>query len=217
MKNIIIVGTGAVAAELTSYMDDYKDISIKGYIDYNENIERYWKAYKLEMPVLGDINSYSFSGDEFFVIGISDLTFRSKMIKIIKEKGGNFLNIIHPSVIISKTAVIGEGNIIQPYCIIGPNVKIGNFNLLTSQTIVSHNSELGNNNFLATAILCGHVKVKDDNYFGIRSTVLPKINIGFSNKIQAGMIVDKNIKDNSTIFYRYKEQILALPKEHQDE
>ncbi|MEG2471573.1 MAG: hypothetical protein RSA75_09950 [Bacteroidales bacterium] len=52
----------------------------------------------------------------------------------------------------------------------------------------------------------------DDNYFGIRGTTLPNIEIGSKNTIQAGMIVDKNIENESTCFYRFKEKVLAIPK-----
>ena len=93
----------------------------------------------------------------------------------------------------------------------GPNVKLGDFNLLTSQSIISHDCVVGDYNFFATSLLCGHNIVGDDNYFGIRGTTLPEISIGNRNVIQAGMIVDKNIENDTTIFYRYKEKLLAIP------
>jgi len=218
MKKIIIIGTGAVAAELTCYIESNNSfladkIILKGYIDYSENIDKYWRHYNLKMPVLGDIDTYDIIKDDCFIIGISDLNYRNKLINIMKSRGGKFINLIHPTAMVADTATLGEGNIINPYCIIGPKVRIGNFNLFTSQSVVSHDSVIGNNNFFATSLLCGHVKVENDNYFGIRSTVIPEINIGNCNIIQAGMIVDKNIKDNTTVFYRYKEQVLAIPKE----
>ena len=70
---------------------------------------------------------------------------------------------------------------------------------------------VGDYNFFATSLLCGHNIVGDDNYFGIRGTTLPEISIGNRNVIQAGMIVDKNIENDTTIFYRYKEKLLAIP------
>jgi hypothetical protein len=42
--------------------------------------------------------------------------------------------------------------------------------------------------------------------------VIPDVNIGNGNMIQAGMMVDKSIKDETTIFYRYKESVIAVPK-----
>ena len=94
---------------------------------------------------------------------------------------------------------------------IGPNVKLGNYNLITSQSAISHDSRIGDYNFFATSLLCGYNVVGDDNYFGIRGTTLPDISIGNRNVIQAGMIVDKNVENDSTIFYRYKEKLIAIP------
>ena len=52
----------------------------------------------------------------------------------------------------------------------------------------------------------------DNNYFGIRATILPSLNVGSNNLIQAGMIVDKNISDSETVFYRYKESVRIISK-----
>jgi sugar O-acyltransferase (sialic acid O-acetyltransferase NeuD family) len=216
-KNIVIVGTGAVAAEITHCIEDsdakgLADIKIKGYLDFDENIEKYWKAYKLEKPVLGNIDSYKIDPDDYFIIAIANIPFRKDVIEKIKLKGGKLTNYIHHTAIVNKTAQIGEGNIINPFCLIGPNVVIGNYNLLTAQSVISHDSIVGNNNILSTALLCGHVKVGNNNFFGIRSTVIPNINVGNNNVIQAGMMVDKNILDDSTVFYRFKEKLIAIQK-----
>jgi len=92
------------------------------------------------------------------------------------------------------------------------NTEIGNHNLITSYSFISHDCKIGNGNFFSTAGLAGRITIGDNNFFGIRSTVIPHVSIGSSNVVQAGMIVDKSVKDNTTIFYRYKEQILAIPK-----
>ena len=39
MKQIIIIGTGAVAAELTMYLRDIPDVVLKGYLEYDYNIK----------------------------------------------------------------------------------------------------------------------------------------------------------------------------------
>lgn len=219
MKNLIIVGTGAVAAELTSYIEDDNvklgcedKITIKGYIDYKDNIEKFWSKYKLEAPVICDIDDYKPSTDTEILVGISDIQFRNFVIKKLIEKKAKFSNYIHSSVIIPKTTRLGIGNIIYPFCIIGPNTSIGNFNMITAYSFISHDCKIGNGNFFSTTGLAGRVEVGNNNFFGIRSTIIPKLSIGSNNIIQAGMIVDKNISDNSTIFHRFKEKIIAIPK-----
>jgi len=217
--DIIIIGTGAVAAELTSYIEDNNtkldlnnQIKLLGYIEFEENIEKYWKKYKLKAPVICDIDSYVPATNDEVLIGISDIQFRNTMIDKLLIKNVKFASFIHNSVILPETVQLGSGNIIYPVCIIGPNTLIGNFNMITSYSFISHDCNIGNGNFLSTAGIAGRINIGDNNFFGIRSTVLPHVTIGNNNIIQAGMIVDKSIKDDSTIFYRYKEQNIPCQK-----
>jgi len=218
MKNVIIIATGAVAAEITSYIEDtdmgIKDgLCIKGYLEYEYNIEKYYNNYHYLKPILGDIDSYYPQEDDYFILGVSNIPFREKVIETMKSKNAKFCTIIHPSSIIAKTAKIGEGCFISPFCTIGPNASIGNFNHLTSYSFISHDSEIGNNNVLSSAGLCGHVKIGNNNSFYVRSVVIPEITIGDNCVIQAGMVVDKNVPDNSIIFHRFKEKVIAVPQE----
>ena len=217
MTRIVIIGSGAVAAELTTYIEDRNRHSnsndqweVMGYLDSEENIGKYWAKYKFKKPVLADIYSYEIKGDEYFIVGISNIDFRKRMIEVITGKGGRLITFIHPSVIIAETAVLGSGNVIYPFCIIGPNTVIGDNNLVTAYSFISHDCRIGHGNFFSTAGLSGSVTVGDENYFGIRSTVLPGVMIGNKNTIQAGMTVDKNISDDSLIFHRFKEKVIAI-------
>jgi len=217
MRNIIIIGTGAVAAELTSYIEDNNlkvestnQINLLGYIEYDYNIEKYWSRYNLKKPVLCDIDSYFPSENEEILLGISDITFRNKIIDKLIKKNAQFTSFVHSTVIIPDTVQLGIGNIIYPFCIIGPNTVLGNFNMITSYSFISHDCIIGDSNFFSTSGLAGRVNVGDNNFFGIRATVLPHINIGNNNTIQAGMIVDKNVEDNSTVFHRFKEKVVVI-------
>ena len=172
---------------------------------------QHWKEYKYQSPYLGDFLNYEIKEEDYFVLALGNYKVKRQVVCEIKRRGGKFITLVHPTAIVAKTALIGEGNILDPFTIVGPNVKLGNFNLLTSQSIISHDCVVGDYNFFATSLLCGYNVVGDDNYFGIRGTTLPDISIGNRNVIQAGMIVDKNVEDDSTIFYRYKEKLLAIP------
>lgn len=203
---IVIIGTGAVAAEITFFIKGFH--LVKGYIEYPENIEKYYNKYHLKKPILGDIDSYEIKQGDEFMLGVADIPFRRKVINKIKSKGGKFINFIHPSSVVSPDFIQGEGNFISPFCMVDPNVKIGDFNLLTGYSALSHDCTLGDNNILSSSILCGHVTAGSDNRFCIKSAVIPHITIGNGTTIQAGMTVDKDVPNNSTIFYRFKEKII---------
>lgn len=219
MRNIVILGSGSVAAEITFYIadnnskvaDDEK-INIKGYIEYDYNIEKYYNKYKFEAPWLGDIDTYVPDKGEEVLICVSDINFRKEMINALIEKKATIGSFIHHSVIIPKSADVGIGIIVYPFCIIEQYASIGDYNLITSYSFISHDCIVGNNNFFSTSGLGGRVKVGNNNYFGIRSTVVPDVEIGNSNVIQAGMVVNKSVQDDTTVFYRYKERVLAIPK-----
>lgn len=216
VKDIVFFGAGAIAAELTSYLCDSDwgnsiHCQIKGYVGSVSGLEDSCKKYGFESPFLGDVSNYRIEKNDYFVIATSDCKMKPQIVEYIRSKGGKFITLVHPTAIISKNSKIGEGNVFSPFTMLGPNVVIGDFNLLTSQSIISHDSRIGNYNFLATSLLCGHNDVGDKNFFGIRSTTVPEITIGNDNVIQAGMIVDRNVGDGSTVFYRYKEKIIAIP------
>jgi len=214
-KSLIIVGTGAVAAEITSLIEDplygaSYGVEIKGYLCVNDT---FVKRYEYKKPYLGTVDTWLFDENDYFAIAIGDNTYRRENADKIIAKGGKVINLIHPTCIIAETAEMGAGNIINPFSMVGPKAKIGNFNVITSQSFISHDCEVGDFNFFSTVGLCGHVKVGDENVFNIKSTVIPHVNIGNRNLIQAGMIVDKDVADDSTVFHRFKEKVIAIPQE----
>ena len=218
MIYLIIVGTGAVAAEVTSFIEgtnyfyNGESIKIKGYLEFEEY--RYLhEEYKYTAPILGDLNYYNIQEDDYFIVANANVTLRTKFVGILKNKGAKFINLIHPTAIISKTAQIGVGNILSPGCQIGPKAIVGDFNIMTSYSCISHDCKIGDFNSFSTCIVCGHAVIGNNNSFYIRSTVVPNVTIGNNCIIQAGMVVDKNSPDNTTIFYRFKEKIIAIPKE----
>ena len=55
-------------------------------------------------------------------------------------------------------------------------------------------------------------RVGDGNLFCINSATIPGITVGNGNKIGAGMVLDKDIANDSVAFYRYKERVVAVLK-----
>lgn len=216
MRDVIILGAGGAGAELTFYIEDHnskveasQQLRIVGYIDDAKNN---WEKYNFKAPLLCDIDSYSPKEDEEVLIAIGKMKTRKKMIQILLQKEAKIGSFIHYSVIKPNNLELGNGNIVFPFCILEKYAKIGSYNFLTSYCFISHDCIVGDNNFLSIAGLAGSVKVGDNNYFGLRSTVIPGVEIGNNNVIQAGMVIDKNVKNDTTVFFRFKEKIMAIPK-----
>jgi acetyltransferase-like isoleucine patch superfamily enzyme len=219
MRNVIILGTGGCASEITFYIEDNnlkvqesERIHILGYIDYANHIKANYDRYNFKAPVLCDIDSYEPKPNEEVLLAVMDISFRKKMIEKLKSKNAKIGSFFHHNVIKPKELNIGEGNILGPFCMIEKYATIGNYNLMISYCSISHDCVLGDNNFFSDVRLGGTTKIGNNNSFGIRSFTLPGIEIGNNNIIQAGMLVDKSIKDDTTVFYRFKERVMVIPK-----
>lgn len=218
MKKIIIIGAGANAIEIVEYIEYINSIKetydIIGLLD--DSFESYKENISLDYnyPYLGNTKEPVVGEDFHYVLGIANISIRRTIIENFLNKGAMFSNIIHPMASISPSAKMGIGNLIYATAIIGPKVLIGNFNLLNAGICLGHHTIIGDNNVLCPrTTLSGYTKIGDDNLFGSNVSSLPGLVIGSSNVISAGIILDKNVLDSSTIYYRFKEKIFILPKE----
>jgi len=215
-KNIIIIGAGGHAAEIDEYIRHSQrikaseDLVITGFLDDNPES---FASYKFSAPFLGKLKDHKVIDGQYYVIGIANLNYRRYFIDKFKAGGAEFISFIHCTAYVSESAIIGEGTIIGPNANVGPNVKIGNYNLLNSRCSLGHDTIIGNYNFISPNVcFSGFSKVGDENLFGINSTTIPNITVGDRNKIAAGMVMDQNVGNDSVVFYRFKEKVIAVPK-----
>lgn len=215
MKKVIIIGTGAHAAEIEQYIIDNnrinKEFDLLGFV--SDSDETYNK-YKFRFPYLGNTtdNKYLLENVEI-ILGFSNIEGREKKIKQLKDNGFKFATFIHHTSIVFPTAEIAEGCIICPYCQIGPNVKLDKYNTLNNKVNIGHDTTIGSNNVFSPNVgLSGNTKIGNNNFFSINSATIPNISVGNSNIIAPNMVIEKNLNSNSTFFHRYKEVVLAIPK-----
>jgi len=216
MTEVIIIGAGGHAAEIDEYIrfsqrsTGIAEFKIIGFLD--DNPESY-DNYKFSAPFLGDLKNHSVVKGQHYVTGIANLKYRRYFIDKFKSEGAEFVSFIHCTAYVSETAIIGEGSIIGPNVNIGPNVRIGRYTLINSRCSMGHDSIVGDYNFISPNVcFSGFTKVGDENLIGINVATIPSISIGNRNKIAAGMILHQNVGDDSVVFYRFKERIIAVPK-----
>lgn len=213
---LIIIGSGGAAAEVASYVEEINSltpgkIALCGFIDdsYQSYLANSAK-YIYDAPYMGAVEGHVYLADHEYVLAFSDPKKKLELTRFLNTKGVRMASIIHPTANVARSAVIAKGNIIGAFCLIGPNAVIGENNLITSYSFVSHDCVIGKCNFLSSAGLSGNVELGDGNFFGIRATVIPHITVGSLNKVQAGMVVDRDIGSSETVFYRFKEKISML-------
>jgi sugar O-acyltransferase (sialic acid O-acetyltransferase NeuD family) len=216
MEKIVIIGAGALAAEIAGFMLDAnlknnnEHYVIEGFLDDND--ENYVK-YSLSAPLLGPIFSYIPKADVKMVLGIADIPIRKRVISYFESLGASFTNFVHPWSIIFDSSKMGCGNVVMPYTLIGPNSVMGDHNLVNSRVVLGHDTRIGNNNtFFPSTGISGSTIIGDNNLFGVNSATLPGISIGSNNKISAGMVIERRLKSDMIVFHRFKERVIAYPQ-----
>ena len=216
MKDIIIIGAGGHGAELDEfirYSNTHQEAPKVNLIGYLDDQKESYDRYKLSAPFLGKIKEHKVRKNCEYLIGIADLKYRRKIVESFINQGAVFTGYIHPESFVSESADIGIGVVVAYHCNIGPNTKIGDFTMINARASIAHDTQVGDFNFIGPNVcLSGFTEVGDENLFGINSATIPQIKIGNRNKISAGMTLDKNIADDSTVFYRIKERVMAIPK-----
>lgn len=212
MKNTILVGAGGHAAEIVDYLsfsaenDPNFDIRLIGVID--DDISNY-EHYSFNIPFLGGIKTHKVE-ECYYLMAIANIEFRSSIVSQLKGSGANFIGYVHPLALISPSAIIGEGTVVSHNVSIGPMVKIGDFNVLNSRSTIGHDTQIGDFNFISPGVsLGGNTHIGSGNMLGTHSCTIPGVRIGDSNKIASGMVVTDQIGDMETVFYRFKERMIA--------
>ena len=219
MKEVIIIGAGGHAAEIDDYIKysqsvtGKRELNVIGFLDDNPGN---YASYRRSAPLLGGIKDHKVVPGQAYIIGIANLKYRRLFVERFLNEGAVFVSFIHPSAYVSESATVGEGSIVGPNANLGPNVKIGNYTLINSRCSMGHDTVVGDFNFISPNVcFSGFTSVGNDNLFGINSATIPGISVGNRNKIAAGMVLDNNVGDDSVVFHRFKEKVIAIPKQSQ--
>lgn len=199
--NLVIIGASGLAREvydlaLTCYGAN-PDFKVKGFLsDGPSNIEA--MGYP---KVLNTVSDYEIQEGDVFFCAIGKVRDRKKTSEIILMKGGTFINLIHPTAIISPSAKIGVGVAIKAFSSLASDVTLGNFVYLQSSVILGHDVSLGNychvNSF---SFFAGHVKVEDLCVINAGAKLIQNIKVGTGATVGIGSVVLTKVRPETTVF-----------------
>jgi len=199
--NLVIIGASGLAREvydlaLVCYCDN-PNFKVKGFLsDGPSNIQE--MGYP---PVLNTVAAYEIQEGDVFFCAIGKVGDRRKTTEIILSKGGVFINLIHPTAIISPSAKIGMGVAIKAYSSLASDVRIGNFVYLQSSVILGHDVIIEDychvNSF---AFFAGFVHIEEMCTINAGAKLVQNVRVGKGAVIGIGSIVLKKVKSESTVF-----------------
>lgn len=200
VNDILIVGAGGFCRVVLSILHSYKNFNVIGIADRDSK--------NIGEEISGSVIKYSWKnfteiyekGTQYAVIAIGDNDERKELFSRLSSIGFEIPTIIHPSAIIEKDAVVGNGCVICMGIKIGTQVSIGKNGIVWTGSIIDHEAKIGDYVFIAPGCnIAGRVKIGDGSFVGIGSTIKEKITIGKSVVIGAGSVVISDICDNTTV------------------
>ena len=107
---------------------------------------------------------------------------------------------VHPSAIVSPSAVIGEGTVIMPGAVVNADAVIGRHCIVNTGASVGHDCRLEDFCHVAPhATLCGTVHLGEGVWIGAGAVVIQNLSVGAWSVVGAGSVVIDNVNGHETI------------------
>jgi sugar O-acyltransferase (sialic acid O-acetyltransferase NeuD family) len=202
MKKIVIFGAGGFGREVLEIFKEQNKIkrqwNILGFLDENEDLRG--KTIN-NYPALGGFDWLNNKRDVGCVIAIGDPKTRKRIAQLLKEKGVQFHNAIHPTALISDFVSLGTGVIICAGSIISVNSTINNHVIINLNCAIGHDAVLENFCSIMPGVsISGEDHLGEGVYVGTGATIIQQITIGQWSTIGAGATVLTDVSEKVTAF-----------------
>lgn len=178
-------GHGKVVADIA----DASGIEIKAFIDHDIS-----KTECYGLPVLKTVPDKI----GHLVIAIGNNKIRKKIAEETNCK--NFISLIHPKTIISRSVKIETGTVVMGGVVINADTTIGKHCIINTNASVDHDCMIEDFVHISpNSALAGGVKVGEGSQIGIGASVIQGIKIGKWCVIGAGAVIIADIPDYSVV------------------
>ncbi|MCG3769502.1 MAG: GDP-perosamine N-acetyltransferase [Nitrosomonadaceae bacterium] len=211
IKNIVVIGTGGLAREFTSYFSEYPEpFSIIGFSGINHE-----EHHAFSLPgvlFMGDITPDLVGTDEA-IIAIGNPVLKKKLSEKLRSVGFRFPSFVHPKSVVSDRASLGEGVVISPNCTVAPNVELKSFSYLNFGVGVGHDAIVGQYcQANPGAQLGGFTCIGDGTLIGSGAVILHRVKVGSNVTIASGSVVFSRVSDGATMMGNPAKRMRAFEK-----
>ncbi|CAG9620738.1 acetyltransferase [Sutcliffiella rhizosphaerae] len=198
MTRVVMVGQGGHSKVLYDLISLQKDLIFMGFLDdkYDELFEEKGLFYGPIRSAKELLVKYT---DLNFIIAIGNNKVRKGITEKLALKNSQYHLLIHPTAVVSGSAVIGEGSVIMANAVVNAESRIGAHTIINTGAIVEHESKLEEFSHISpNATLTGCVHLEEGVHIGAGATIIPNIRIGKWSTIGAGATVIHHIPSYST-------------------
>lgn len=198
-KRILLFGGGNQVHYTIDIIEKENKYDIVGIIDSVHEIgtDRYgYKVLGRQENLIDIVEEYKIDAG---IITIGDNWSRFKVYQAITNQmqSFEFVNAIHPSVIVGKNVELGFGVVMMAGVIVNPLSKIGNFTFFATGCQIEHDCIIEDYaSVSAGSVMGGYVSIGKFSAVTLGVTILDRLKIGENSVIGSGSLVLKDIPDN---------------------
>jgi len=203
MKNIVLIGGGNQAHYTIDIIEKEGKYNIVGIIDSIHDVDSDRFGYKIigrQENISQIIKEYDVEGG---VISIGDNWSRYYVYNQIKELAPDleFVNAIHPSIVIGNNVTLGKGIVAMAGCIFNPKSFIGNFTFFATGAQIEHDCVISDfASVSAGSVTGGYVKLGKFSALTLGVTVLDRLEIGENTVVGAGSLILKSLPSDVLVY-----------------
>ena len=198
MKPLLVVGSSGHASTVLEAIELRQEYRVIGLLDSFEESGKQKHGYRIAGAAQESGDVARAFGCSCFFIAIGDNWKRWQMALQITAAlpEVEFATVVHPSVLISKSARVGPGTFLMPGVILSANASVGEGCIVNTASSVNHDCKMADYSSLSAGVhLGGGCSIGIRSSVGLGATVCEKRTIGRDTVIGAGAVVIESVPD----------------------
>lgn len=201
--NVIGIGAGGHAKVLIDILQLMGVFKITGLTDIRGDL----RGTSLNgIPILGtdELLPHLFRrGTKWAFLGVGGVGNnhpRAEIFERVRGMGFEFINAVHPSASVARSAVMKTGVSIMAGAVVNPDARVGCNVVINTAAVVEHDCVLGDHVHVGPgSALAADVTVGRYSHIGLHATIKQGVSIGEAVVVGAGAVVLHNVPDGEVV------------------
>lgn len=196
---VAIFGAGAQGRVTLDTLRARDDVSVVGFVDGDTSLKN---AHVNDVPVYGTAGDirHNHGKDTSIIVALGANDTRIRLATEFIRDGFNLYSAIHPSAVISASAVVGRNIAVMPHTLVHANAHVEDHAIINSGAVIEHDTIVGNGASVSPGTqVGGRVTIGSSAFIGTGAIILPRVTIGAHAIVAAGSLVTKDVPERTLV------------------
>lgn len=200
-RRLLIVGAGGFGRETLQWaFDAWPDLPSRSIGFLSDDLRRL-DGFTAAAEIIGPVRDHRPERGDYYVLGIGVAYVRRTIAESLRNRGAEFVTLVHPRAVVAGSALIGAGAIVCPGAILSDASRVGSCVLVNYHASLGHDASAGDYCVLSPyATLGGNASIADDVFLGLHASVGPGRRVGARSKVSANSCVLSDTPADSIVF-----------------